>query len=201
MKRMISLLLIPTTLIFILLAQPSRAQLAYKADGPFPIDLAKRDFVGECASLLDTLKARMPAVTYLSAGFDAQKSDTSDWKAILDLCHEKGYQVVVGFLDSLAPGDYQGYRPKKSGGRWQLGPLEKFVTNAKCIEHPALYALFSKERLQLMRFAASIAGYNRSRLRSNRQATMPRINISLPRIIPIPFGAERHPALRETQIQ
>jgi len=143
MKRMISLLLIPAVLIFILLAQPSQAQLAYKADGPFPIDLAKRAFVGECASLLDTLKNRMPAVTYLSVGFDAQKSATSDWKAILDLCHEKGYQVVVSFFDSLAPGDYQGYRPRKSGGRWQLGPLGQFVMNAKCIGHPALYALFS----------------------------------------------------------
>ena len=143
MKRMISLLLISATLIFILPAQSSQAQLAYKADGPFPIDLARRAFVNECAALLDTLQARMPAVKYLSVGFDAQKSDTSDWKAILDLCHEKGYQVVVSFFDSLAPGDYQGYRPKKSGGRWQLGSLEKFVTNAKCIEHPALYALFS----------------------------------------------------------
>ncbi len=135
--------LISAALIFILLAQPSPAQLSYKADGPFPIDLARRAFVGECASLLDTLKARMPAVKYLSIGFDAQKSDTSDWQAILDLCHEKSYQVVVSFFDSLAPSDYQGYRPRKSGGRWQLGPLEKFVKNAKCVGHPALYALFS----------------------------------------------------------
>lgn len=125
-------------------AEHRRGSRLYAVSVPFPPTLAKAQYAQEVTEALNRLQRTLPEVSVLYLGFDAHQSTIADWIAILNLCHQTGFKVVVGFAEFQDESrTYEHYRPSFSHRQWQWGPYRAFVSDQACITHPALYAVFT----------------------------------------------------------
>lgn len=121
--------------------------LVYGAVAPFPATMSKVNYLNEFSQALDSIAARTPNIKYLMPGFENMNSDTTDWIAILNKCDEKGFKVIVTFMDSIWNGGNpyaEQFRPifNQTSGFFDFESMGEFVSNPTCINHPALYAVF-----------------------------------------------------------
>lgn len=119
--------------------------LLYSAVSPFPVTMTNIGHLSEFSAALDSIASRIPAIKYLMLGFENLHSDTSDWISILNICNQKGFKVIVIFMDSIYnsgnPTTEQ-LRPVFSGSNFNFESLGNFVSCQRCITHPALYAVW-----------------------------------------------------------
>lgn len=123
-------------------AQPRNAGLIYSVAAPIPVTLAKSSGAPKLRDALVRIKAGIPAVTVVHLIVENGVTSEHDWLALLDAARVKGFRTAVAFaVPEDDGGTYTGFRPVFAGGRWQADSLGAFAACAKCVAHPALYAV------------------------------------------------------------
>lgn len=106
---------------------------------PNPIDYNNKNQLADIQAQLSRIKSSIPATTYSFVVFSDQSTDSSDWKAVLDVYQANGLKAIVAFYDDLAD---EALKPRPiAPGNWNLSSLGKFIKNTACVNHPAVMAV------------------------------------------------------------
>lgn len=106
---------------------------------PTPIDLNNKTGLSYIQTQLDRIKSSIPVTSYCFVVFSDQFTDSSDWKAVLDVYQARGLKAIVAFYDDV---NDEAYKPRPiAPGNWNLGSMGRFIRNNACINHPALLAI------------------------------------------------------------
>lgn len=106
---------------------------------PNPIDYNNKTHLSEIQTQLTRIKNSLPSTTYSFVVFSDQLTDSSDWKAVLDIYQAIGVKAIVAFYDDV---NDEAFRPRPiTPGNWNVSNLGKFIQNNACINHPALMAV------------------------------------------------------------
>ncbi len=123
-------------------AQPRNAGLMYSVATPIPVSLARASGAARLREALGAIKKAIPAVSIVHLTVEQGATSEADWLALLDTVRMQGFRASVAFVQREdTPGTYVGFRPTTAGGGWQTGSLGAFAACAKCVAHPALYAV------------------------------------------------------------
>lgn len=123
-------------------AQPKNAGLMYSVATPIPVTLTRASGAPRLREALVNIRKAIPAVSIVHLTIEQGVTSEADWLALLDTVRAQGFRASVAFVQHEDdPGTYVGFRPTTSGGGWQTGSLGAFAACAKCVAHPALYAV------------------------------------------------------------
>jgi len=122
-------------------AQSRNAGLLFSVAVPVPITQARASGVPELRRALGQIRKALPSVTVVHLIIENATTSERDWVALLDAVRVERFRAVVAFADRDEQANYTGFRPVFAGGQWQAGSLTRFAACAKCVAHPALYAV------------------------------------------------------------
>lgn len=116
--------------------------LKYMLSVAFPITKTNKNDTAFCSKALDSIKVTFPFIKQIDIGF-VLETDSSDWKAVLDVVNYKGFKCMVIFFDTATGLQY---RPipipnNINPTSFDYGKLGIFISTTSCINHPALYAV------------------------------------------------------------
>ncbi|MGH2375885.1 MAG: hypothetical protein ACRDIC_20740 [bacterium] len=124
-------------------AQPKNAGLIYSVAVPIPVTLAKASGAPRLREALVSIRKAIPAVSVVHLTVDQGVTSEADWLALLDAVRAERFRASVAFVERADDdgGNYTGVRPTPAGAGWRTGSLGVFAACAKCVAHPALYAV------------------------------------------------------------
>ncbi len=151
---------------------PRSAGLTYAVALPVPVTLARASGTAALRGALIQIKKAIPAATVVHLIVQNGVTSERDWLALLDAVHAERFRATMAFaVPEDDQGTYTGFRPVLVGDRWQAGSLGAFAACAKCVAHPALYAVqavdepwhHQKQPFYTTDELASLIGYLKSR--------------------------------------